>query len=58
MAEKVADEEKVALCDKLRHLKVTIVHRAIVAWDRSPETFDDEIVSLNDVDEALRNNCG
>ena len=46
------------LCDRLRYLWKGIIHRAIVAWDRSPETFSEEIVALNDVDRALRNNCG
>ena len=32
-----------------------IIHRALSAWDRSAETFSEEIVALNDVDEALRN---
>ena len=39
----------------LRELRGVIVHRAVVAWDRSPETFGEEIVPLNDVDEALNN---
>ena len=39
----------------LRELRRVIVHRAVVAWDRSPETFGEEIVALNDVDEALKN---
>lgn len=32
-----------------------IIHRAVASWDRSAETFSDEIVALNDVDEALKN---
>jgi hypothetical protein len=46
------------LCKILRSLKRQIVRRAIVAWDKIPETFGDEIVALNDVGEAIRNNCG
>lgn len=39
----------------LQELRRAIVHRAVVAWDRSTETFGEEIVALNDVDEALNN---
>lgn len=39
----------------LEELRRVIVHRAVVAWDRSPETFGEEIVALNDVHEALKN---
>jgi len=39
----------------LRDLRALVVHRALAAWRRSPETFSDEIVALNDVDEALKN---
>ena len=38
-------------------LKLQIIRRAIAPWKRSPETLGEEIVALNDVDEALRNNC-
>ena len=57
MAQEI-DEDRSLLCDRLRYLRKTIIHRAIVSWDRSPETFSEEIVALNDVDRALRNNCG
>ena len=57
MAQEI-DEDRSLLCDRLRYLRKTIIHRAIVAWDRSPETFSEEIVALKDVDRALRNNCG
>ena len=57
MAQEI-DEDRSLLCDRLRYLRKTIIHRAILAWDRSPETFSEEIVALNDVDRALRNNCG
>jgi len=43
------DEDRSLLCDGLRYLRKTIIHRAIVAWDRSSETFSEEIVALNDV---------
>jgi len=39
----------------LGELRKLIVHRAVIAWRRSPETFGDEIVALNDIDEALGN---
>ena len=47
--------EAAELRDVLRGLKAAINHRALAAWDRSAETFSEEIVALNDVDEALRN---
>ena len=47
--------EAAELRDVLRGLKAAIIHRALAAWDRSAETFSEEIVALNDVDEALRN---
>jgi len=34
------------LCRILQALRRQIVHRAIVAWDRSPETFGEKIVRL------------
>lgn len=45
------------LCKMLQALRRQIVHRA---WSLGTEveTFGDEIVALNDVDEAIRNNCG
>ena len=45
------------LCKLLAGHKRALVHRALVAWERSPETFGEEIVALNDIDETLRNNC-
>jgi len=27
-----------------------IIHRVLVAWERSPEKFSEEIVALNDID--------
>ena len=39
----------------LQDLKPLVVHRALTAWRRSPGTFSDEIVALNDIDEALGN---
>jgi len=39
----------------LAGLKRALVHRALVAWEQSPETFGEEIVALNDIDETLGN---
>jgi len=39
---------------KQRRLRI---RRALLAWDRSPETFGEEIVALNEIDEKLKNNC-
>lgn len=39
----------------LEELRVVVIHRALSAWDRSTETFGEEIVALNDIDEALGN---
>lgn len=39
----------------LEELRLVIIHRALVAWDRSTEMFGEEIVALNDVEEALKN---
>jgi hypothetical protein len=49
------EEEIEELQGILQELRRMIVHRALLAWRRSPETFGDEIVALNDVDEALSN---
>jgi hypothetical protein len=51
------DEDMRRLCDILRNLKKEMVRRAFVAYERSPETFGEEIVAMNDVDKAIRNNC-
>lgn len=51
------DEDRLRLCDILQHLRIEIIRRAVIAYDRSPETFGEEIVALNDIDEAIRNNC-
>jgi hypothetical protein len=37
----------------LEELRVVVIHRALSAWDRSTETFGEEIVAMNDIDEAL-----
>jgi hypothetical protein len=50
-----ADIER--FCKLLSGHKRVLVHRALVVWERSPETFGDEIVALNNIDETLRNNC-
>jgi len=51
-------DERDDLYKILRVLRGQIIHRAVAAWDRSPETFGDEIVALNDVEEAIRNTRG
>ena len=48
-----AQEELSRILLKLRRI---VVRRAIIAWERSQETFGDEILALNDIDEVLRNN--
>jgi len=52
------NEKTEELCNILLNLKKRIILRAIAAYERSPETFGEEIVALNDVDEAISNNCG
>jgi hypothetical protein len=44
------------LCKLLADHKQVVARRALVAWARSPETFGDEIVTLNYIDEFLMNN--
>ncbi len=39
----------------LEELRLIVIHRALSAWDRSTETFGEEVVALNDIDEALGN---
>ena len=34
-------------------MRMVVIHRALKAWDRSTETFGEEVVALNDIDEAL-----
>ena len=51
MAEEIDETNR--LRSILGELKELIVHRAVVAWERSPETFSEEIVPLNDVNDAL-----
>jgi hypothetical protein len=41
----------------LEELRAVVTHRALAAWDRSTETFGEEVVALNDIDEALGNLC-
>lgn len=55
MAEALDDDIE-RLCRLLVDHKKVLAHRALVAWERSPETFGDEIVALNSIDETLRNN--
>jgi len=53
LAEEVNEEKRLSAL--LQELRLVIIHRALVAWDRSTEMFGDEIVAFNDVEEALRN---
>jgi len=52
------DDETQRLCAILRDWKKLLIHRALIASERSPENFSEEIIALNDIDETLRNNCG
>jgi hypothetical protein len=47
------EEEIEELQRILQDLRSMIIHRALLAWRRSPETFGEEIVAFNDVEEAL-----
>jgi hypothetical protein len=51
------DEGAERLCAILRDWKKLLVHRALIASERSPGNFSEEIIALNDIDETLRNNC-
>ena len=53
MAEAVSEERR--LMALLQEIRLVIIHRALVGWDRSTEMFGEEIVAFNDVEEALRN---
>ena len=53
MAEAVNEAKR--LLTVLEELRLVIIHRALVAWDRSTEMFGEEILALNDVEEALKN---
>ncbi len=55
--EKAVEEDRRRFCDMLSKQKKLMFRRALVAWEGSPETFWEEIVTLNDIGEALRNNC-
>jgi hypothetical protein len=48
-----AEEELVYI---LVNLRTAVIRRALVAWERSQETFGEKLEVLNDIDEALRNN--
>ncbi len=50
-----AEEEIEELREILEGLRKTVVHRAVLAWRISPETFGEEILALNQVDQALKN---
>jgi len=53
LAEAVSEERRLRAL--LQELRLVIVHRALVAWDRSTEMFGEEIVAFNGFEEALRN---
>ena len=50
-------QETKRVCEILAELRGIQLRRIISAWRRSPETFWEEVVTLNDIDEAIRNNC-
>ena len=52
MAEALSERDRLRRI--LEEIKRAIIHRAIAAWDRSTETFGEEIVALNDVNQALK----
>jgi hypothetical protein len=53
LAEAVSEERRLRAL--LQELRLVIIHRALIAWDRSTEMFGEEVVAFNDVEEALRN---
>ncbi len=53
MAETLNDANRLRVI--LEELRPVIINRALVAWDRTTELFGQEIVALNDVEEALKN---
>lgn len=53
LAEAVNEERRLGAI--LEELRLVIIHHALVAWERSTEMFGEELVALNDVEEALRN---
>lgn len=56
MAETLGDETR-RLSRLLLNQRRQLIHRALIAWERSPETFGEEIVALNDIEETLQNIC-
>lgn len=56
MADQSSKADQEGLVEILLSLRRVVIRRALVARSRSQETFGDEIVALNDIDEALRNN--
>lgn len=53
MAQAIAEANRLKTI--LEELRIVTVRRALAAWDRSTETFGEEIVALNDVVLALNN---
>lgn len=51
------NEDERDMCKLLLDQREQLVRRVLIAWERSPETFGEEIVALNDIDETLRNHC-
>jgi hypothetical protein len=49
------EDEIAELRSILQDLRDLIIRRALAAWHLSPETFSDEIVALNDINQALKN---
>ncbi|MDA4123397.1 MAG: hypothetical protein OK456_09485 [Thaumarchaeota archaeon] len=56
MADKDEETDQEALVKILLRLRKIVLRRAIMARERSQETFGEEIVALNDIDQALHNN--
>jgi hypothetical protein len=56
LAEALTDDTE-RLCELLLNQKRLLIRRALIAWERSPETFGEEIVALNDINETLRYIC-
>jgi len=58
LAEKSDEEAQEELLKILLKLRMVVIRRALVAWERSQETFGEEILALNDIDQAIGDNQG
>lgn len=58
MAEKSDEEAQEELLKILLKLRMVVIRRALVAWERRQETFGEEILALNDIDQAIGDNQG